>query len=182
VPRTNKLAKHAKAKAAKGGRAAMLVRTTAERASNSLADIGLTSGSNITVNLRKHTYQKGTEIFGESEPAEYVYQVKKGAVRTYKLLSDGRRQIGAFHLEGDAFGLTSGEVHRFTAEAIVTTTLRLLGRKNIERTAGEDRALASEMLKMTPKVYDMPKTTCCYWDARIRWNGSQPSSLRWTVG
>jgi CRP/FNR family transcriptional regulator, nitrogen fixation regulation protein len=50
-------------------------------------------------------YPKGTEIFGASEPAQYVYQVIKGAVRTYKLLSDGRRQIGAFHLAGDIFGL-----------------------------------------------------------------------------
>ena len=129
----------------------MLVRTTADRASSTLADIGLTSGSNITVNLSEHTYQKGTEIFREGEFAEYVYQVKKGAVRTYKLLSDGRRQIDAFHLEGDVFGLTSGEFHRFTAEAIVTTTLRLLRRKNIEKTVGEDRALARDMLKMTTR-------------------------------
>jgi CRP-like cAMP-binding protein len=38
------------------------------------------------------------------EPAEFVYQVKLGAVRSYKLLSDGRRQIGAFHLVDDIFG------------------------------------------------------------------------------
>ena len=51
------------------------------------------------------TYSKDEEIYGEDEPAEYVYQVIRGAVRTYKLLSDGRRQIGAFHLPGDIFGL-----------------------------------------------------------------------------
>ena len=47
------------------------------------------------------------EIFGEGEPAEYVYKVIKGAVRTYKILSDGRRQIGGFYLPGDIFGLLS---------------------------------------------------------------------------
>jgi CRP/FNR family transcriptional regulator, nitrogen fixation regulation protein len=129
----------------------MLVRITADRASNTLADIGLTSTSNSTVSLSEHIYQKGTEIFGECEPAEYVYQVKKGAVRTYKLLSDGRRQISAFHLEGDLFGLTSGEFHRFTAEAVITTTLRLLTRKSVEATAGEDRALARDMLNLTTR-------------------------------
>jgi Cyclic nucleotide-binding domain len=46
-------------------------------------------------------YNKGTEIFGEAEPADYIYQVIEGAVRSHKLLSDGRRQIGAFHLAGD---------------------------------------------------------------------------------
>jgi len=45
-------------------------------------------------------YPKGTEIFGASEPAQYIYQGIEGAVRSYKLLSDGRRQIGAFHLAG----------------------------------------------------------------------------------
>jgi len=40
------------------------------------------------------SYRKDEEIYGEDEPAEYVYQVISGAVRSYKLLSDGRRQIG----------------------------------------------------------------------------------------
>ena len=54
------------------------------------------------------SYRKDEEIYGEDEPAEYVYQVITGAVRSYKLLSDGRRQIGAFHLPGDVFGLEFG--------------------------------------------------------------------------
>ena len=58
-------------------------------------------------------YKKDEEIYGEDEPAEYVYQVISGAVRSYKLLTDGRRQIGAFHLPGDVFGLESG--HRAPA-------------------------------------------------------------------
>src|ERR1700758_4637089 len=77
-------------------------------------------------------YRKGIEIYGENEPADYVYQVTAGAVRTYKLLSDGRRQIGAFHLVGDVFGLENSDVHRFTAEAIVDTTLRLVRRRSLD--------------------------------------------------
>src|SRR5829696_3663773 len=65
------------------------------------------------------SFGKDEEIYGEDEPAEYVYQVISGAVRSYKLLSDGRRQIGAFHLPGDFFGLESGTVHRLAAEAII---------------------------------------------------------------
>ena len=34
------------------------------------------------------TYKREEEIYGEDEPAEYVYQVVRGAVRTYKLLSE----------------------------------------------------------------------------------------------
>ena len=60
--------------------------------------------SRASVLVTEFKYIRGAEIFGEAEPAEYVYQVVEGAVRSYKLLSDGRRQIGAFHLVGDIFG------------------------------------------------------------------------------
>src|SRR3977135_3324339 len=76
----------------------------------------------------KFNDRKGVEIYGEKEPADYVYQVTSGAVRTYKLLSDGRRQIGAFHLVGDIFGLENGSEHRFTAEGLVKNTVRLIKR------------------------------------------------------
>lgn len=76
-------------------------------------------------------YCRGTEIFGEAEPSDHVYQVKSGAVRTFKLLPDGRRQIGAFHLAGDIFGIESGEAYRFTAEAIVNTRVRIARRERV---------------------------------------------------
>ena len=53
------------------------------------------------------TYDRNSEIYGEGEPADYVYKVISGAVRTYKVLNDGRRQINAFYLPGDCFGLDS---------------------------------------------------------------------------
>jgi CRP/FNR family nitrogen fixation transcriptional regulator len=95
------------------------------------------------------TYRKEEEIYGEDEPSEYVYQVVSGAVRSYKLLSDGRRQIGAFYLPGDVFGLESGAVHRLTAEAIVDTTVRLLKRRSLEQAAGTDVQVARSLWAMT---------------------------------
>lgn len=70
-------------------------------------------------------YRKKTRVFGAGEEAEYVYQVISGAVRSCKLLSDSRRLINAFHLPGDIFGLQNGSIHRFTAEAIVDTEVRM---------------------------------------------------------
>ncbi|MGJ4958703.1 helix-turn-helix domain-containing protein [Bradyrhizobium sp. HKCCYLRH2015] len=116
---------------------------------NSLDGLGLTSGSNPVVSLNTFTYKKGSEIYGEKEPAEYVYQVKSGAVRSYKLLADGRRQIGAFHLAGDIFGLENGSQHRFTTEAIVTTTVRLIKRQSLEGVAESDTMVARNLLSMT---------------------------------
>jgi CRP/FNR family transcriptional regulator, nitrogen fixation regulation protein len=129
----------------------MFVRSTTDRTHgpNSLSDLGITSGSNSIVSLSEITYGKKTKIYGETEPAECVYQVKNGAVRSYKLLRDGRRQIGAFHLVGDIFGLENGGTHRFTAEAIVETSVRLIRRRGLEVVAETDAIVSRNLLKMT---------------------------------
>ena len=129
----------------------MFVRITTDLAPrpNTLGALGMASVSNPKVSLNEFTYKKGTEIYGEKEPADYVYQVKSGAVRSYKLLSDGRRQIGAFHLADDIFGLENGSEHRFTAEAIVDTTVRMIKRRSLELMAESDVIVARNLLCMT---------------------------------
>jgi CRP/FNR family nitrogen fixation transcriptional regulator len=99
--------------------------------------------------VSEYNYRRGAEIFGENEPAEYIYQVIDGSVRSYKLLSDGRRQISAFHLAGDVFGLENGEAHRFTAEAIVNTKVRLAKRLSLAREAVQNAAVVNDLLNMT---------------------------------
>jgi hypothetical protein len=79
----------------------MLVNVNAHPGSRPSAVGQLGELSRARVILSEFKYNKGTEIFGETEPADYIYQVVDGAVRSHKLLSDGRRQIGAFHLVGD---------------------------------------------------------------------------------
>src|ERR1700750_589215 len=112
-----------------------------------LGELGKLSQNELI--LSEFRYRRGSEIFGEAEPAEYVYQVADGSVRTYKLLSDGRRQIGAFHLVGDIFGLENGGVHRFTAEAVVETTVRLIKRQSLEMVAETDAVVSRNLLSMT---------------------------------
>src|SRR5690349_4003637 len=112
-----------------------------------LGELGNLSQNEII--LIEFKYRRGAEIFCEAEPAEYVYQVVDGAVRSYKLLSDGRRQIGSFHLSGDVFGLENGEAHRFTAEAIVDTTVRLAKRASLANVADQDATVARDLLNMT---------------------------------
>ena len=111
--------------------------------------LGGAGAAQTRVATSEFNYKKGVEIYGEKEPADYVYQVISGAVRTYKLLSDGRRQIGAFHLTSDIFGLENSNVHRFTAEAIVDTTLRLVRRRSLESVAGRDVQVANNLLSLT---------------------------------
>jgi CRP/FNR family transcriptional regulator, nitrogen fixation regulation protein len=129
----------------------MFVRVSTDPSSlpNTLGEFGMEIASNSRLSLNEFTYKKGTEIYGEKEPADYVYQVKTGAARSYKLLSDGRRQIGAFHLVGDIFGLENSNEHRFTAEAIVDTAVRLVKRRSLELVAESDAMVARNLLSMT---------------------------------
>jgi CRP/FNR family nitrogen fixation transcriptional regulator len=94
-------------------------------------------------------FGRNTEVYGESEPAEYFYQVVSGAIRTYKVLSDGRRQIGAFYLPGDVLGLEAGEVHAFSAEAIIDSTVRVARRSTIVALAARDGDLAADLWNHT---------------------------------
>jgi len=64
------------------------------------------------------TFTKDQEIFGEGEAADFVYKVVTGAVRSFRILADGRRQIGDFYLPGDVFGMELGQQRRSAAEAV----------------------------------------------------------------
>jgi CRP/FNR family transcriptional regulator, nitrogen fixation regulation protein len=96
-------------------------------------------------------YRRGREIFGEGEEAEHVYQIVSGAVRTYKLLADGRRQINSFHLPGDLLGLENGPTHRFTAEAVVETRVRITRRSSLLDTVTHQREGASNLLGLVTR-------------------------------
>ena len=64
----------------------------------------------------------------EKEPADCLYKVLSGTVRSCRALIDGRRQIGAFYLPGDMFGLESGEEHVFSAEAVADAKVLVINR------------------------------------------------------
>src|SRR5262245_17749455 len=73
-------------------------------------------------------FKRNAEIYGENEDAEYLYKVVSGTVRTYKVLADGRRQIGGFYVPGDVFGLENGAQHAFSAEAVADSKVLVVKR------------------------------------------------------
>jgi len=93
--------------------------------------------------------RRDVEIYGENEPAEYLYHVVSGAVRTYRVLSDGRRQIGAFYVPGDTFGLESRQFHAFSAEAVSDTKVLFVSRAALESAAARDCEVARELRDLT---------------------------------
>src|SRR6516165_2261389 len=96
-------------------------------------------------------FSPNTEIFGEGELAQYVYKVVAGAVRTYRILSDGRRQIGGFYLPGDIFGLEIGKEHQLAAEAINHVTVLVVRRSAIVTLAERDCEAARELWSYTSR-------------------------------
>jgi CRP-like cAMP-binding protein len=94
-------------------------------------------------------YARDAEIYGENEPAEYLYKIVGGAVRTYKVLVDGRRQICAFHLPGDFFGLETDGIHAFSAEAITDSKILMIKRSALMTLAERDRNVALHLWTMT---------------------------------
>jgi len=96
-------------------------------------------------------FARNAEIFGENEPADYLYKVLSGTVRTYRVLSDGRRQIGAFYLSGDIFGLELGCEHQFSAEAISDTKVLVIKRSALVNLANRDGDIARQLWSFTAR-------------------------------
>jgi CRP/FNR family nitrogen fixation transcriptional regulator len=95
------------------------------------------------------SYPRNMEIFGENEPADYLYKVVSGTVRTYKILSDGRRQIGGFYLPGDIFGLEYADEHSLSAEAITDAKVLVVKRSALNTLADRDTGVARQLFALT---------------------------------
>jgi CRP/FNR family transcriptional regulator, nitrogen fixation regulation protein len=123
------------------------------RRTNGLAGRAPTPGHSLesTIDMMGATmsFNRNAEIYGENEPADYLYKVVSGAVRTYQVLSDGRRQICAFYLPGDVFGLEFGIEHGFSAEAITNARILVVKRSALLALADRDHDVARELWTAT---------------------------------
>jgi len=98
------------------------------------------------------SFSRNEEIYGEGEPADYLYKVASGAVRIYRVLHDGRRQIGAFYLPGDMFGLEPGDdQHTSSAEAINDVTVLVFKRSTLLALSARDTDVARQLWEMTAR-------------------------------
>ena len=97
------------------------------------------------------SFSRNEEIYGEGEPADYLYKVVRGAVRTYRVLTDGRRQVSAFLLPGDMFGLEAGKTHACSAEAITDSVILIIKRSAVEALAERDVDVARQLWTLTAR-------------------------------
>jgi CRP/FNR family transcriptional regulator, nitrogen fixation regulation protein len=101
-------------------------------------------------------FRRNAEIFGEGNPADYLYCVVRGSVRTFKVFSDGRRQISGFYLPGDVFGFEFADTYSCSAEAVADTRLRAISRSTLAARTDRDPAIAGELLVLT--AFELKRT------------------------
>lgn len=80
-------------------------------------------------------FRRNEEIYGQDDEAGLVYRIADGVVRTTRLSSDGRRQIGGFHQAGDIIGLEDSDRHLFSAEALTDCVVIAISRRTLEAEA-----------------------------------------------
>lgn len=75
----------------------------------------------------------GSEIFSQGDDAAFIYLLADGMVRSYRTLRNGDRQILAFRLPGDLFGLAEHGKYVSSEETIVSSRVYRFAIRKLER-------------------------------------------------
>jgi CRP/FNR family transcriptional regulator, nitrogen fixation regulation protein len=94
------------------------------------------------------SFSSNQKIFRKGEPGEYLYKVESGCIRTCDTLNDGHRWIDTFYLPGDFFGLEAREEHTISAEAITSSSVRVIKRKALVSRAARSIAVVEYLLNI----------------------------------
>ncbi len=111
--------------------------------------LGRQAASNVVAVSTLVRFVAGKTVFAEGDEAAGVYEVVRGTLKLYKLLSDGRRQITGFLSAGHLLGLAYGEHYLYTAEAVTEVTLCRYARARFDRLIEEVPGLARILLAAT---------------------------------
>ncbi|WCK68743.1 helix-turn-helix domain-containing protein [Agrobacterium tumefaciens] len=113
-----------------------------------LFDAGRPVSVNETASLHEFFLKQPVEylspaktLFLEGDNASHVFEVLDGALRIFKIISDGRRIITGFLYPGDFVGMCLWDRYLYSAEAICGTTVRRLSRRQLDAAATESQRL-----------------------------------------
>lgn len=90
---------------------------------------------------------EGREVCAEGQATETFYKILSGVVRVCRFLTDGRRQIEAFHVGGEMFGLELGDERVMSAEAVTDCRLIAYRRRGVEQQAKTDHAISQQLFQ-----------------------------------
>jgi CRP/FNR family nitrogen fixation transcriptional regulator len=93
--------------------------------------------------------ERDVEIFSDGDDALSAYLVTGGTVRACKLMRDGRRQIEAFYLPGDIFGLEDEETHSCSAEAVSSVHVLAMNKTALHSMAMQNPSVSHQLWKIS---------------------------------
>lgn len=98
-------------------------------------------------------FQPGESLFLQGDAARLVHRIVSGAVISYRILGDGRRQVSGFHLPGDFLGLEAGVEHAVTAEALTAVEAVAVERSELAARAARDVDLSQALWRVTVQAF-----------------------------
>ena len=81
-------------------------------------------------------------------PPSSISESVSGAVRSCKLLADGRRHVGDFYLTGDFIGLDAEANYIFTAEAVCDAIVVRYSRRSVDALAGQEPRIGHSLFRI----------------------------------
>jgi CRP/FNR family transcriptional regulator, anaerobic regulatory protein len=81
-------------------------------------------------------------LFTEGDPKSHVYRVTSGAICLYRVLTDGRRQVIEFALEGDVIGMGYAPIESCSAQAMGPTRVSCFPVAILLKAAAQDCSIA----------------------------------------
>ncbi len=135
-----------------------LCSTCAARAFSVCGSLGPEDLVQLDAIAERVALRAGDTLVREGDVATNVFNITAGSVRIYKLLPDGRRQITGFLYAGDFVGLTGGETHVFSAEAIEDTALCRFRRSEYHALARQRPTLEHALLERAMHDLDVAQS------------------------
>jgi CRP/FNR family transcriptional regulator, cyclic AMP receptor protein len=95
------------------------------------------------------TYNAGTVLFAQGDPADSVFYIQQGGVKLTVVSRVGREAVVAMLVEGDFLGegaLADQPLRIATATAVVTTTALIIGKREMMRAIHQEHALSDRFI------------------------------------
>lgn len=105
-------------------------------------------------NRKTRTYDKKESIFKEGDFPHYLYAIKSGKIKTFRINEDGKQFIHEVLTDGEFIGqhaLIQDVNHTEFAEALEKTELILIPRLDFQNLVFQSREVASQFIKMLSK-------------------------------
>ena len=95
--------------------------------------LGLTGAAHISLNRRQREALAGiserivvpakTLVYRQSDPAQFVFAISEGSVKSFRELPSGKREMAAFLFSNDLFGLAQDGLYLNSVETMVRSTI-----------------------------------------------------------